>query len=221
MSQQPRGTKWLDHVHTLLVVALVVVIASSIASLAGYTGARLNVGDRGADAEVLPALDVGPFAMTLGAHLDREKLAETTAAQLPPEVRLSDTHEATVVITDPSLLDQVLYRVDGVLGPAVAIGALVLLLLVVRAARRGDPFQPANVRRLRLLALVVGAGGFVASMASDLIRNELLLRSAAQDYVNPRFVLALTPVVMGFLILALAEVFAHGARLREDVAGLV
>lgn len=92
---------------------------------------------------------------------------------------------------------------------AMAAGALLPLIAMLRSTAKGDPFTSANVRRLHVIAGVM-AVGFVAQTILPWV-----LPFALTDMVKPMggggiFALLLT--------LVLAEVFREGVRLREDAA---
>ena len=76
---------------------------------------------------------------------------------------------------------------------ACLAGAGVLLSRTLRAIRAGAPFHPANPRRLRLIGLLLVIGG-LGGQALDAVAR---------------------------VALAMAEAFAVGRRLTDDVAGLV
>jgi hypothetical protein len=94
-----------------------------------------------------------------------------------------------------------------------------VLLLIVRGLRRifltlvvGDPFQPENVRRLRLVGLALAA----------LAALNLIARALLQDLLIPGLVRPtsgwpdLTAWFSVFVVFVLAEVFREGARLRRE-----
>jgi hypothetical protein len=64
-------------------------------------------------------------------------------------------------------------------------------------------------------------GGALAEIAAYLLTRELIGRTPAADLALIEFPLPIVPVAVGLLVLAIAEVFAHGTRLRDDVSGLV
>lgn len=106
---------------------------------------------------------------------------------------------------------------------ACLAGAGLLLSRTLRTIRAGAPFDPANPRRLRLigmLALVGGLGGQVL----DAIARFALLYVAGPVTPTPVVISAslnLTWAVGGLVVLALAEAFAVGRRLSDDVTGLI
>jgi hypothetical protein len=91
--------------------------------------------------------------------------------------------------------------------------ALILrhLRAVVHSLRIGDPFQPANVSRLKQIGLtlaVVTSGAWIGqTLVSRLVRGTLEPPSLF-DLVTPAFSI--------LVVFVLAEVFREGARLRRE-----
>lgn len=106
----------------------------------------------------------------------------------------------------------------------VIVWMAVLLWLVRRlllSVREGDPFTAANVRRLRSMGFLLLVGLPLANGLSQILDARLAETSPA-GRLGTTFTLELGPgplVALGVFVLA--EVFAHGARLREDVEGTV
>lgn len=108
------------------------------------------------------------------------------------------------------------------IGPVMAVTAAAWGALLVgrflRDLAAGTPFHPANVTRLwvvaLLLILVPVAAGLVYSIASAEIMD------AAGAF---GFTFSFTPawLVAGLLVAAVAQAFAAGTRLQQDVDGLV
>ena len=127
----------------------------------------------------------------------------------------------TVTVQDPGAHLYAWDLMPLLLALAVTTAAAVLLLGVARGLRAGDPFTTANARRLTSLAvLVVVAGGTLQFFQA--ISQDALLAAAlpGQDRTSV-FEISFWFVPVGGLLFFLAEVFARGARLREDVEGLV
>jgi hypothetical protein len=90
------------------------------------------------------------------------------------------------------------------------------VLVIVDALRRifatltaGDPFHPDNVRRLRLIGLMLGA--------LELNRYLILWLGPLMPWVQTeKSGLSLTPWFSVFVVFVLAEVFREGARLRRE-----
>jgi hypothetical protein len=106
---------------------------------------------------------------------------------------------------------------------ACLAGAGLLLFRTLRTIRLGVPFDPANPRRLRLIGLLVLVGG-LGGQALDAVARFALLDAAGRVTPNPILTTAtldLTWAVTGLIALALAEAFAAGRRLTDDVTGLI
>lgn len=139
------------------------------------------------------------------------------------EVTIAAESTMTLVFEDPSALERLMLVLPALL---VQAAALVVLSLVLRVGR-GDPFVPANVRRVHTIAFTV----IVASILVPAARG--LAGLFLQDGVVPAegMVLAsfeitlgsapLLGLLVGLMLAALAEVFRRGARMRDDVDGLV
>lgn len=106
----------------------------------------------------------------------------------------------------------------------VAAGGLYLggLVFIVGRLKRifvtltqGDPFQPDNVRRLRLIGFALGG----VELLSYLVRGVLEWLDARQEGFDLRRVgedFNLTIWFAVLVVLVLAEVFREGARLRRE-----
>jgi hypothetical protein len=127
---------------------------------------------------------------------------------------------------NPALIDGVVLRSGSreiVAGP-VALGGLAafgLLLggvvVIVERLRRifatlsaGDPFHPDNVRRLRVVGLVLGALELGRYLVWAIGAWMLPEAAATAPEVNP------TAWFSVLVVLVLAEVFREGARLRRE-----
>jgi hypothetical protein len=158
-----------------------------------------------------------------------------TGAPLTP---LADT-----AVTVPQLdaagigYGQASYAVDAVdastgerllaLAPGLLMAVLVVLscwcvVLLLRTVASGDPFDPVNVIRLRIIAgaLVLGAPvAYVLQVVSD----AMVLTGLDVPGLDTTFTLEIpwAPMVAGLVVAMLAEAFKTGSRLRADVDGLV
>lgn len=95
------------------------------------------------------------------------------------------------------------------------LGGFSLILLhlraIVHSLRIGDPFQPANVSRLKqiglTLAVVTGGAWIGQTLVSRLVRGAL---------EPPGLFDLVTPAFSVLVVFVLAEVFREGARLRRE-----
>ncbi|HEV2886319.1 MAG TPA: DUF2975 domain-containing protein [Jatrophihabitans sp.] len=127
-----------------------------------------------------------------------------------------------VSISEPDLRQRVGVIGTPVLRGLLAIAVLLLLLLMVRTLRSGDPFVPANARRMYVIAATVGIGGLVADLLGQWGRHGVLdNRRVAPLVVRESYHLSLLPLAIGVAIAVGAEVFRQGIALRADVDGLV
>jgi hypothetical protein len=149
-----------------------------------------------------------------------QEVSVDEVSSLPPTVDRPQTVPVTVHIKD-ARPNQVL----GSLGrdlPAVTLVVSMLWLLrrVLRSVRDGDPFTTANVGRLRAIGFLLAVGAPVASLAMFVCDQWLASTSSAGE-LGSSFALPGAGPIAGLGVFVLAEVFAHGARLRSDVEGTV
>ncbi|WP_457033744.1 DUF2975 domain-containing protein [Kitasatospora sp. P5_F3] len=125
-----------------------------------------------------------------------------------------------VEIADPSAHQLVAAALTALPSLLVALSMLVMLLLVVRRARRSDPFTAQAVRRLRLLAAFVIVGGTLAGVTESIAALDLALTvSDAAGVAVWEFPAAWT--LAGFGLLASAEVVSRGARMRAELETVI
>ncbi|WP_150242579.1 DUF2975 domain-containing protein [Nocardiopsis quinghaiensis] len=143
------------------------------------------------------------------------------------DVTVEGAERMVITFHDPSQAERLLLVAPSLL-TVLAIGLVTYLLLrMAMTLDRGDPFTPANVRRMFAIALTVIAGSILVPVVEAVVGAELGSRAVEPD--APVF-FALTlgleggvvPLLLvGLVLAALAEVFRRGTRLREDVEGLV
>ena len=127
---------------------------------------------------------------------------------------------------DPQVLPPAILAHAQIMGHAPGFGAavrltgvelsLICVLVIVQRLRRvfgamtaGDPFHPDNVRRLRVIALVLALIEVNGYLFAALDHFVLHMRKAGPS-------LDFTPWFAVLVIVVLAEVFREGARLRRD-----
>jgi hypothetical protein len=104
----------------------------------------------------------------------------------------------------------------------VTITMFVLLLGVLRRARRDDPFLPATVRRLRALAIVVVVGGPVAFVIEMIAAMELSSR-VTKTHMGTTVDLTSLGIwlLVGFGFFAIAEVINRGRAMRAELETVI
>jgi hypothetical protein len=146
------------------------------------------------------------------------------AEPLPPGFDLVEHVPIQVTLRQPTPAQLLLSVAVGLLPLLLMAAVLWLLRGLARSVRHGDPFGAANVRRLRRLGLLFLLGYPAMVIVSKLLQDWLVSTlpvlplggiGTTLDVINIFALLA------GLGMLLLAEVFAHGLRLRDDVEGTI
>ena len=195
--------------YTLLTLALVFVVAFtalafvSLAVGAARGGESLLWGNR----LTVPA-DINPHSFRA----------------LPRGIQLSGWPHVSLEIKDPTT-KQMALRSAMDLGPLLLfIAGLWLLRGLARSVTEGDPFGAPNVKRLRRLGFLLVAGAPAVELLNTLLRETLyndLPPHPSVDIAMAGYNLPGGAILAGLGAFILAEVFAHGVRLCEDVEGTV
>jgi hypothetical protein len=143
---------------------------------------------------------------------------------VPPALVMNSWADVTVEVRDPTV-EQMLLQSARDIGPVVmVIGALWLIRGLLQSVVRNDPFGPRNVRRLRNLGTLLIVGGLLVELIDYSLRQALFDDVPPQPSVNLGIAGYTLPgglLVGGLMAFVLAAVFAHGAELRDDVAGTI
>jgi len=107
--------------------------------------------------------------------------------------------------------------IAGIAGAFVAHRVLTLLLHIVESVRTGDPFVLENAERLQAIAWWMLGGQLLHLLVGALAR----LASTPAQELDIDWSFSFTPWVAVLLLFVLARVFAHGARMREELEGTV
>jgi len=173
---------------------------------------------------ILPLLAMVP-PLAVGVSALRGQPLEARGAVPPELVTTSDTVTGrltgAVEIVDPTATQYGWALAPMLLFVVLALVASRLLLGVARGLRTGDPFTTANARRLTSLAVLLVLGGAFLPWFQAIAHEGVLDPLLPGGPRNPVREVQLWSSITGMLVLFLAEVFARGARLREDVEGLV
>ena len=154
-----------------------------------------------------------------------QSLTQVTAG-LPDGSRLlpGDGVRTMLESWDSTVAEQLLSRGDAaLLGLAVGLGAW-LLAPVLESIAGGRPFGGGNARRLAWLAVVVAVAGSVGPLLPQFGAIAVLDRLGLVGPASPFTVgttFSFLPLVVGGLLLVLAEAFRQGERIDADVEGLV
>jgi hypothetical protein len=140
---------------------------------------------------------------------------------LSADVKLTNDIPVTVTIRD-ARPPQLFLRLAIDLLPLLLIIALLWQLWgLLRSARQGDPFTTANVWRLRQFGWLLLLGWPLVAFLTMALK-ELLAMTPPADKTGGLFAPPIGGMLLfGLAVLVLAEVFAHGLRLREDVEGTI
>jgi DUF2975 family protein len=161
--------------------------------------------------------DSGTLTLPASVSVDDVRLPETfeVAGPLPVNVDLAD----------PSLSQRVIATVPVFVWWALALVVLWLVRKVARSAAKGDPFQAANVTRLRWLGALFLLGFPLATMIAGYFSDLLFSADVWTGGPLPpggietgfQVVVSAPAIMAAVCLFALASVFSYGARLREDV----
>lgn len=152
------------------------------------------------------------------------QLSPEDIGSLPPELRVHGWVAVDLEIADPTP-GQMLLRAALEFGPTLLLTVgLWLLRGFLRSVVHGDPFGPPNVRRLRRLGFLLVVGGPMIELLDYSLRQVLFSKLPPVPSVNlgvAGFTLPGGWLLAGLAVFVLAEVFAFGLRLHEDVEGTV
>jgi hypothetical protein len=106
-----------------------------------------------------------------------------------------------------------------VVGGLVVLYAIWILREILKSVLAGEPFAPANSRRLRRIGFIVLALAVVVPGAEYLIGQAFLRRLTVEGLsLSPAFRLSKDVILTGLLFLVLSVIFRHGTELEEERA---
>jgi Protein of unknown function (DUF2975) len=133
----------------------------------------------------------------------------------------------TISIKHPTAREYRLALAADLLPLLLALPVLWLLRGVAGSVRDGDPFGARNVRRLRAIGVLLVVGVPALQYATAALQSAMAdpyLSSPFEPFsrqrllpVDDRLYFPTTALLCGLGAFVLAQVFAHGVRLREDV----
>jgi DUF2975 family protein len=155
--------------------------------------------------------------LQVGADVRPEELENL---ELPSGLEAAQPIPVIVNIEDPSALQLGLSTILDLIPWVIGIWVLLILRAIVGSIKDGDPFGSANVARLRKLGIILLVYPLVAMVMSILLGG-ILDTTAHAGSLSNAFTIDPGPVAAGLGVLVLAEVFAQGVRMREDIEGTV
>ncbi|MGW5104888.1 DUF2975 domain-containing protein [Streptomyces sp. NPDC004100] len=134
---------------------------------------------------------------------------------------LTGTDRAELGFVHPDFGQRLLLALPEITGSLLLLFVLVLLLRMARTLRSGDVFVPKNARRLSAIGLTVLVQSVLSPLLPALTTALLVRGTDMADRVPFAVTLSGKYVLLALLVLALAEVFRQGTKLRADTEGLV
>lgn len=135
-------------------------------------------------------------------------------------VSLFDPHQFATLLasSDASYtvtLGMQLLLVIGLIWVPLAHFLLTRSIAIIETVRHGDPFVAENAERLRRMAWV-----FLVLQLIDLVSNAIAAVTSDADH-NIEWSFSIAGWFAVLLLFVLAQVFAHGARMRDDLEGTI
>lgn len=129
---------------------------------------------------------------------------------------------AWVTLPGASMADRLLAAVPDLLVAGIVSASLVILARLLGRVASARPFAHPAVQELRILSLLVLAGGvlvpFLSSITDNLLVRDVLTDASAAPL---RATLNFAWAGVAVLVFALAQAFEQGARAAHEVEGLV
>jgi hypothetical protein len=138
---------------------------------------------------------------------------------LPNHVIRPETVNVTSQLTHASRHDKWLAAGRDIGPILLTLGFAYFARLILLSVRDGDPFNERNVTRLRAIGFLFLIGIPLVGVFSSMMNAELAF--SLDGDLSTGTTLSFTGPMIALGVFALAEVFAHGARLRQDVEGTV
>lgn len=164
---------------------------------------------------LLGVTGAGEDQVTTATTVDEEQVVD-----LPDRVSVKNGTTVTAQIDAASRGERRVAALRFLPIVVVIVAVSWLLREVLGSMRAGDPFVQPNVRRLRQVAALLLLGVPLAGALMSL-GDQALADSAGLTGRGFRLNLPAGSLLGGLGMLVLAEVFALGARMREDLAGTV
>jgi hypothetical protein len=142
---------------------------------------------------------------------------------LPPRIEFTHWPNANAEIDHPTTKQMLLRSLQDLPVLALFIAGMWLLRGFLRSVLAGDPFGQANVGRLRAIGSLLAVAAPIAALVNFSLR-QALFDDAGRGFnidIGIGFGLPGAPILAGVGAYILAEVFAYGSKLREDVEATI
>ncbi|GAA0423675.1 hypothetical protein Acor_44330 [Acrocarpospora corrugata] len=144
----------------------------------------------------------------------------TNPQQIGP-LRSTLEYSATISIDRPDRWQNLVLNTPLVVGALLTAIIVFLLWQIARTLRSGDPFVPANARRIFLMAGCVAGYGLLVEPLRTFVAVYMVDGTPAEGLIDTYWPFTAAPVGFALLLIGLGTIFRKGARLREDADGLV
>jgi hypothetical protein len=147
----------------------------------------------------------------------------TSGIELPRGATLDGEPTVKLLLSDAALGERLTQALPDLLIAAMTVAVAWLLFQLLRDTQAQEPFTRRNVRRINMIALVIGLGGVLVQFALGIADNAIQTSGRIPDQGDPSFVFTFAPLplVAGIVIALIGEAFRRGVQLRDDVEGLV
>ena len=129
--------------------------------------------------------------------------------------------EVVWTVSDPTAAQWLASLAPILLTTVLLGGGCLFLWRLVVATQREEPFTATAVRQLRVVGILVLAYGVLRPFFEPAVALVVFWSESAPSLAISLDFATLFPLVVGFLVLAMAESFRIGTRIRADVDGLV
>jgi hypothetical protein len=150
------------------------------------------------------------------------QISPADVGQLPPGLRLASWPAVRLEIR-PTVTQMVLRSAIDLVPLVAFICGLGIIRAFMRSVLQGAPFGSENVRRLRALGFLLVVGAPIIELILYGLRQALFtsLPSSSIDLAIEGLSIPGAALLAGLAAFILAEVFAHGQQLREDVEATI
>jgi hypothetical protein len=152
------------------------------------------------------------------------QLSPADVGRLPRGFNVESPVDASYTLNDPTTKEMLLRSAQDLAPIALMLAILWQLRGFARSVVGGDPFGAANVGRLRRIGFLVVLGVPLVDILNAPLRaalSDAVPSPPGIDVSVHGFTLSLNTLLVGLAAFVLAEVFAYGSALREDVEATV